>query len=64
MNDSRIDQAAALVDDARTLLADMEEDGVSSSDAPDLAAARRLSNSALYHLNKLKDTAAQPFPGW
>lgn len=63
MKDSRIQQASACIDEARTYLADMQEEGVAAADAPYIDSARRLCNSALHNLNQLKEADNAALPG-
>jgi hypothetical protein len=63
VSDSRIAQAAALLDDARVLLADVEDGPVPPIDAPHIAGARRLCNAAVFHLNKVREDHGETLPG-
>jgi hypothetical protein len=56
MNDTRLDQACALIDDARTLIADLQEDGGHGPvTSYQLASAREGINQAITYLNRLRE---------
>lgn len=60
MTDSRLKQAEILIDDARTLLADMAEEGFGGDQ---LEAARCSLNVSLRHLQILRQCTASPMGG-
>lgn len=57
MNDTRLNTIAALVDDARTLIADIRDDcdGLPAEERMALEGIRRQLNYALNRVNALKD---------
>jgi hypothetical protein len=54
MNDTRLNTVAALIDDSRTLLSDMREEGVPADDRIALDRIRSSLNEALKRTRKLK----------
>jgi hypothetical protein len=54
MRDTRLNTIAALVDDARTLIADMKDEGVLAEDRIALDRIRNSLNDALRRTNNLK----------
>lgn len=56
MNDSRTRQVAACLDEARTILADMSEEGLQSNN---LDAARQAANITLRHVHILEAELAE-----
>lgn len=56
MSDSRLSQVTALIDDARTLLADMAEEGLPADvENNQLASARFSLNVSLQHIHILQN---------
>lgn len=54
MNDSRLNQISALVDDARAIIADMKDEGVLAEDRIALDRIRGSLNDAIRRTNNLK----------
>jgi hypothetical protein len=55
VNDTRLNQIAALVDDARCLISDMREEGVPAEDRIALQLIRKHLNNALDCTRSLRD---------
>jgi hypothetical protein len=55
MKDTRLNEIAALVDDARCLIADMKDEGVLAEDRIALDRIRGSLNDAIRRTNNLKD---------
>lgn len=55
MNDTRLNHIAALIDDARCVVADMRDEGVPAEDRIALDRIRRSLNDALIKTVRLKD---------
>lgn len=55
MQDSRLNTIAALIDDARTLIADMRDEGVPAEDRIALGRISNSLNDAIRRTNNLKD---------